>query len=129
MATVPHLTTPQLQLDYLLPAGREKFRLEEVARILSDDAGAPVSTQAIRNALDEGRILATKINLTAAKGQEQRYRVQWVSRPDLLLVLLEARTAPEPDRLQRVLSIVSTFGREGLLATRNHIDHLLMNRR
>lgn len=116
---LPH---PQMQLDYLLPAGREKFRLEEVARILSDDFGKPVSTQSIRNAIDEGRIHASRFAFNVKKGEERRYMVQWIARSDILLTLLEARTAPEEERVQRVLEILKTFHREPLLVARSFID-------
>lgn len=110
----PTLNHAELMLDYLVPAGREKFRLDEVARILSDDSGKPVSVQSIRNGLDSGVLLGSRFNFSAKGDDVERHRVQWLSREDVLLALLEARSTPEPERLGRVLTIITTFSPEGL---------------
>ena len=116
----PTLKRPELMLDYLVPAGREKFRLEEVARILSDDAGKPVSVQSIRNGIDSGALFGARFNFSSAKDEIERHRVQWLTREDLHLALVEARGNSEDGRLARILSIVATFSTEGLDAVIAH---------
>ncbi|MFA6962420.1 MAG: hypothetical protein WC205_16820 [Opitutaceae bacterium] len=110
----PTLNRPELMLDFLLPAGREKFRLDEVARILSDDAGDPVSIQSIRNGLDSGALFGSRFNFSKIKDVAERHRVQWLTRDDVLLALLEARSAPEAERLGRFLAILVNFSPEAL---------------
>lgn len=114
--TAPTLNRPELMLDYLVPAGREKFRLVEVARILSDDAGKPVSLQSIRNGLDSGALFGSRFNFSKIKDVAERHRVQWLTREDVLLALLESRGAhsAEAERLGRVLAIITTFSPEAL---------------
>jgi hypothetical protein len=109
-----HLQNPGLMLDFLIPAGREKLRLDEVARIVSDDAGRPVSVQSLRNGLESGALFGSRFNFTARPDARERHRMQWMLRGDVTLVLLEARTAPEQERLQRFLSVLNTFSREAL---------------
>ena len=108
------LQHPELMLDFLIPAGREKLRLEEVARILSDDGGRPVSVQSLRNGLESGALFGSRFNFTARPDARERHRMQWMLRGDVLLALLEARTAPEQERLQRFLAVLGTFSREAL---------------
>lgn len=118
--SAPHLNRPELMLDFLLPAGREKFRLAEVARILSDDAGDPVSIQSIRNGLDSGALFGSRFNFSKIKDVAERHRVQWLTRDDVLLALLEARSAPEAERLGRVLVIIANFSPEALDTVISH---------
>lgn len=108
------LKHPELMLDYLIPAGREKLRLDEVARILSDDGGKPVSVQSLRNGLESGALFGSRFNFTAKPGAGERHRMQWMLRSDVALVLLESRTAPEQERLRRFLEAMRTFSREAL---------------
>jgi hypothetical protein len=110
----PTLNRPELMLDFLLPAGREKFRLDEVARILSDDAGKPVSIQSIRNGLESGALFGSRFNFSSVRAAVARHRVQWLTREDVLLALLESRTAPEAERLGRILAIIASFSPEAL---------------
>jgi len=110
----PSLKNPELMLDFLIPAGREKLRLDEVARIVSDDAGKPVSVQSLRNGLESGALFGSRFNFTAKPDARERHRTQWLLRSDVALLLLESRTAPEHERLQRFLSILNTFSREAL---------------
>ena len=112
---MPTLRHPQLLLDYLVPAGREKFRLEEVARILSADDGlAPVSAKSIRNAMEEGRLFGNRIPFSAPLGQEQRIRVEWMTRADVLQALLRTRTAPPDNQLSDLVQIAATLPPEAL---------------
>jgi hypothetical protein len=112
----PILTRPELMLDYLLPAGREKFRLDEVARILSDDAGKPVSTRSIINGLVSGALFGSRFNFSSVKDNAERHRVQWLTRDDVLLALLESRgpDGTEAERLGRFLAILVNFSPEAL---------------
>ncbi|OAM89318.1 hypothetical protein OH491_13660 [Termitidicoccus mucosus] len=110
----PLLKHPELMLDFLIPAGREKLRLDEVARILSDDGGKPVSVQSLRNGLESGAIFGARFNFSARPDARERHRLQWMLRGDVLLALLEARTAPEDERLRRFLEVLRTFSREAL---------------
>lgn len=116
----PILNRPELMLDYLVPAGREKFRLDEVARILSDDSGKPVSVQTIRNGIESGALFGARFNFSAVAALAERHRVQWLSREDVLLALVEARGNSEAERLGRVLAIIATFSPEGLNAVIAH---------
>jgi hypothetical protein len=110
----PHLTRPELMLDYLVPAGREKFRLDEVARILSDDAGKPVSVRSIINGLESGALFGARLNFSSLKDTAERHRVQWLTREDVLLALVESRGNSEAERLGRILAIIATFSPEAL---------------
>ncbi|MDR2673887.1 MAG: hypothetical protein LBC18_03220 [Opitutaceae bacterium] len=110
----PLLKHPELMLDFLIPAGREKLRLEEAARIFSDDGGRAVSVQSLRNGLESGALFGARFNFAAARGDGERHRMQWMLRGDVLLALLEARTAPEEERLRRFLEAMRTFSREAL---------------
>ncbi len=102
-------------LDYLVPAGREKLRLDEVARILSaDDGTAPVSTQSIRNAMQEGRLFGNRIPFSAPVGQEQRIRVEWMTRADVLQALLLTRTATPADQLDQLCQVAARLPADAL---------------
>jgi len=107
------LKQPQLFMDYLVPAGREKFRLEEVAKILSaDDGEAPVTVQSIRNAMQEGRLFGNRIPFASKIGEEQRIRVEWMTRADVQQALLTTRTAPAADQLNQIFEIVTRLPHE-----------------
>lgn len=109
------LKQPQLMLDYLVPTGREKFRLEEVATILSADDGAPpVSVQSIRNAMEEGRLFGNRIPFSAPLGKEQRIRVEWMTRADVLQALLRTRTSGAQAQVDDVCQIVGTWSDEAI---------------
>lgn len=109
------LKQPQLMLDYLVPAGREKFRLEEVATILSaDDGGAPVSVKSIRNAMEEGRLFGNRIPFSAPVGEEQRIRVEWMTRGDVLQALLRTRTNSPQAQVDEVAKIAATWPAEAI---------------
>jgi hypothetical protein len=101
------LHQPQLLLDYLVPAGREKLRLGEVATILSaDDGEAPVTVQSIRNGMQEGRLFGNRIPFGSKLGEEQRIRVEWMTRADVLQALLVTRTAPAEAQLAQIAEII-----------------------
>lgn len=107
------LKQPQLFLDYLVPAGREKFRLDEVAKILSaDDGEAPVTVQSIRNGMQEGRIFGNRIPFSSPLGKEQRIRVEWMTRGDVLHALLVTRTAPCDAQLAQICEIAARLPAE-----------------
>lgn len=109
------LKQPQLTLDFLLPAGREKLRLDEVARILSaDDGQSTVSVQSVRNAMQEGRLFGNRIPFSAPVGQEQRIRTEWMTRTDVLQALLITRTAAPDEQLNQLLQIAARLPAEAL---------------
>jgi hypothetical protein len=115
------LKQPQLFLDYLVPANREKFRLDEVAEILSpDDGRPPVSAKSIRNAMEEGRLFGNRIPFSAPIGQEQRIRVEWMTRADVQQALLRTRTASPQAQIDDISKIVATWPAEA-------IDELMRN--
>lgn len=102
------LKQPQLFLDWLVPAGREKFRPAEVAQILSpDDGQAPVSEKSIRNAMDVGNIFGNRIPLSSPVGAHQRIRLEWISRVDLLQALLVTRTAAPAIQVDQLCQIAT----------------------
>lgn len=102
-----HLKQPQLWMDYLLPAGQEKFPLQQVAKILSpDDGSRPVSAKSIQSALQAGHLFGNRIPLASKLGESERIRLQWLSRADLLQALLATRTTPPSDQLGRLLEII-----------------------
>ncbi len=105
---------PQGSFDWLLGTTREKYTLVEVARILSADAGNPVSTQAVLNAIECGQLRAVRVPLSAAPGQEQRYRVQWVSRIDLLAYLLRHESVSSDESLRRLADVLARLSPEAL---------------
>ncbi len=109
------LKEPQLALDFLLPAGREKLRLDEVAKILSaDDGRPPVSVTSITNAMEEGRLFGNRIPFAAPLGQEQRIRVQWMTRADVLQALLITRTSSPEAQLDQLVQIAARLPAEAL---------------
>lgn len=117
------LQRPELMLDFLIPAGREKLRLEEVAQIIGTDDGKPVSVRSIINGLESGALFGSRFHFTKS-GDRERHRVQHMLRSDVQLALLEARTAPEPERLQRFLDVLPTFSREALIVLATEINAL-----
>lgn len=120
------LTSSQVCLEHLLPAGREKLRLHEVSRILSADDGKPsVSIQSIRNAMQEGRLFGNRIAFSAPVGKEQRIRVEWMARSDVLQALLLTRTASPADRLAQLCQIGARLPDESL----DQLLHFLNARR
>lgn len=109
------LKQPQLTLDFLLPAGREKLRLDEVARILSaDDGQSTVSVQSVRNAMQEGRLFGNRIPFSAPVGQEQRIRTEWMTRSDVLQALLVTRTTAPEEQLNQLLQIAARLPADAL---------------
>lgn len=111
------LKAPQLFLDYLVPQTRTKFRVEEVAAILSaDDGRPPVSPKSIRNALEAGRLFGNRIPFSAALGNEQRIRVEWMTREDVLHALLRTRTAKPEAQIHDLVQIVYGWPDEALEA-------------
>ena len=105
---------PQGSFDWLLGTAREKYTLAEVSRILSADAGNPVSTQAVLNAIESGQLRAVRVPLSATPGQEQRYRVQWVSRIDLLAYLLRNESVSSDESLRRLADALTRLSPEAL---------------
>lgn len=109
------LKQPQLALDFLLPAGREKLRLDEVAKILSaDDGRPPVSVTSILNGMQAGRIFGNRIPFSAPVGEEQRIRVQWMTRADVLQALLDTRTSSPEAQLDHLVLIAARLPAEAL---------------
>ena len=108
------LKQPQLMFDFLLPAGRSKFALAEVATILSADGSEPVSIKSIRNAMEEGRLFGNRIPFSAPIGKEQRIRVEWMTRADVLQALLRTRTNTAQAQVDDVCQIVVTWSDEAL---------------
>lgn len=116
------LKSPQLWLDYLVPVGREKFRLEEVAKILSaDDGQAPVTVRSILNGMESGQLFGNRIPFAPAAGQEQRIRTQWMTRGDVLHALLTTRTGPCATQLQQLCEIADRLPTEALDELIRHI--------
>lgn len=116
------LKQPQLFMDFLVPAGREKFRIEEVATILSaDDGRAPVSAQSIRNAMEAGRLFGNRIPFSASLGQEQRIRHEFMTRGDVLQALLRTRTAEPVTQVNDVCQIVNTWPAEAIDELMRHL--------
>ena len=105
---------PQGSFDWLLGTSREKYTLAEVARILSADADKPVSTTAVINAIESGQLRAVRVPLSAVPGQEQRYRVQWVSRLDLLAYLLRNESVSSDESLRRLADTFTRLSPEAL---------------
>jgi hypothetical protein len=121
------LQHPQLFLDFLVPTGREKFRLDEVAAMAGVD-GDPVSVQSIRNLLDSGKAYGNRFNFRAAAGQEERCKVQWMTRPDVLQLFLATRTAPPDAQLQQLFAIVDSFPPEALALLRQHAERVFVRK-
>lgn len=108
-----HLKQPQLWMDYLLPAGQEKFPLQQVAKILSPDDGTPpVSAKSIQSALQTGHLFGNRIPLASKLGESERIRLQWLTRADLLQALLTTRTTPPADQLGRLIEIIERLPAE-----------------
>jgi hypothetical protein len=82
---------PQGSFDWLLGTAREKYTLAEVSRILSSDAGNPVSTQAVLNAIESGNSARCACRSRPLPGRSSANRVQWVSRIDLLATCCATR--------------------------------------
>jgi hypothetical protein len=108
------LKHPQLCFDWLIPAGRDKLRLEEVARILSADDGQPVSVRSIRNGLESGSLFGNRIPFAAPVGEEQRIRTDWMTRADVLQALLVTRTAPPAAQLDQLAQITERMSPEAI---------------
>jgi len=107
------LRQPQLFMDWLLPAGQQKFPLPQVAQILSaDDGTAPVTVKSIQSALQEGRLFGNRIPLASKLGETERIRLQWMARPDLLQALLITRTSPPDAQLAQLMEIVARLSTE-----------------
>lgn len=118
------LQHPQLFLDYLVPTGREKFRLEEVARIVGHE-GSPVSTQSIRNALESGRAFGFQY---AFRGEGERCRVQYMTRGDVLQFIAAFRTGKAEDQVQQVLTLTADWPPEALAILRQHAERLFIRK-
>lgn len=112
------LQHPQLFLDFLVPQGREKLRLEEVARIVGHDS-APVSTQSIRNLLESGKAFGNRFHF---RGDGDRAKVQWMTRGDVLQLLLATRTASPDDQVQQVLTLIADWPPEALAIVRQYAE-------
>lgn len=121
------LQHPQLFLDFLVPAGREKLRLEEVAQIVGHE-GEPVSVQSIRNLLDSGKAFGSRFNFRTAAGQEERCKVQWMTRSDVLQLLLTTRTGKPEDQVQQVLTLLVDWPPEALAIVRGHAERLYLRK-
>jgi hypothetical protein len=118
------LQHPQLFLDFLVPAGREKLRLEEVAQIVGTD-GAPVSVQSIRNALESGRAFGNQLSF---RGEGERAKVQWMTRGDVLQLLLTTRTGKPEDQVQQLLNLLGDWPPEALAVVRAHAERLYLRK-
>lgn len=118
------LQHPQLFLDYLVPAGREKFRLDEVARIVGHE-GDPVSTQSIRNALESGRAFGFQF---AFRGEGERSKVQYMTRGDVLQFLAAFRTGKPEDQLQQILTLTADWPPEALAILRQHCERTFIRK-
>lgn len=118
------LQNPQLFLDYLVPAGREKFRLSEVAEIVGYE-GAPVSEQSIRNALESGRAFGFQF---AFRGDGARSKVQYMTRGDVLQFIAAFRTGKAEDQVQQVLTLTSDWPPEALAILRQHCERLYVRK-
>ena len=107
------LTIEQTHLDYLVPAGRTKFRLTEVASILGAD-GHAVSVRAVREAMESGQLGGNRLPFSAKPGSEERFKVEWVTADDLRLYILRTRTLEPRDHVARVLALVDKLPRAAL---------------
>ena len=118
------LQNPQLFLDFLVPAGRSKFRLEEVAAIVGYE-GSPVSVQSIRNALESGRAFGCQF---AFRGEGERSKVQYMTRSDVLQFIAAFRTAKAEDQVQQVLTLISDWPPEALAILRQHAERVYVRK-
>jgi hypothetical protein len=123
------LRQPQLMLDHLVPAKREKFRLEEVARILSaDDGEAPVTVTSIRNGMEEGHFFGNRIPFGSKLGKVKRIRVEWMTRVDLLHALLSTRTSAAEEQLAQIAEIIERLPAEAQDLLLRHLTTLRAQR-
>lgn len=124
-----NLRHPQLWLDYLLPAGQQKFPLPQVAQILSaDDGSAPVTVKSIRNGMQEGRLFGNLIAFRSEVGKEQRIPHGFMTRADVQQALLATRTAPPADQLRRLFEICDRLPAEAQDELMKHLAALRSRR-
>lgn len=97
----------QLTLDPLVPHGRVKFTLAEVARILGQE-GKPLSIRAVREALESGQLGGYRLALSAKPGEEQRIKQEFVTADDLNLYLARQRTLDREECLSRLLRLIDS---------------------
>jgi len=128
MSATPQLREPQLFCEWMLPVGRDKFRLDEVAKIVSpDDGSEPVSERSIRNGLESGQLFGMRLNFAAKPGEEQRFRGM-MTRADVLQFILATRTSQPADQLAQLMQIVSTLSPEALALLQGFITRTLQQK-
>ena len=113
----------QLLIDPLVPAGRQKFGTHELCRILGAD-GEPVSIRTVRAAMESGQLGGNRLPFAAKPGEEARYKVEWVTRDDLLLYLLRTRTMEPTEHERRSLALFDTWGPAHLDRALRHLTAL-----
>lgn len=113
----------QLLIDTLVPSTRTKFSLRETGAILGVD-GRPVAERTIREAMESGQLGGNRLPFSAAPGEEQRIKIEWVMADDLRLYLLRTRTLAPAEHRQRALALFNTWSARELDEALRHLTAL-----